>query len=49
MCMPRMLTAEYRPSLGLLYEDVTDYLGFLRSSDEDKLMAPASFGKPRYL
>lgn len=36
-------------SLGMLYEDVTDYLGFLRSSDEYKVMALASFGKPRYL
>ncbi len=36
-------------SLGLLYEDVTDYLGFLRSSDEYKVMALASFGRPRYL
>ncbi len=36
-------------SLGLLYEDVTDYLGFLRSSDEYKVMALASFGKPTYL
>lgn len=36
-------------SLGLLYEDVTGYLGFLRSSDEYKVMALASFGKPRYL
>jgi carbamoyltransferase len=35
-------------SLGLLYEEVTDYLGFLRSSDEYKAMALASFGKPRY-
>jgi carbamoyltransferase len=35
-------------SLGLLYEDVTDYLGFLRSSDEYKVMALASFGAPRY-
>ena len=34
-------------SLGLLYEEVTDYLGFLRSSDEYKVMALASFGKPR--
>lgn len=33
-------------SLGLLYEDVTDYLGFLRSSDEYKVMALASFGTP---
>jgi carbamoyltransferase len=35
-------------SLGLLYEEVTHYLGFLRSSDEYKVMALASFGKPRY-
>jgi carbamoyltransferase len=36
-------------SLGLLYERVTSYLGFLHSSDEYKVMALASFGKPRYL
>ncbi|QYJ20027.1 carbamoyltransferase [Achromobacter sp. ES-001] len=35
-------------SLGLLYEDVTRYLGFLHSSDEYKVMALASFGKPKY-
>jgi carbamoyltransferase len=35
-------------SLGLLYEQVTDYLGFLRSSDEYKVMALASYGKPVY-
>ncbi|MGI9157616.1 MAG: carbamoyltransferase family protein [Marmoricola sp.] len=35
-------------SLGLLYEDVTDHLGFLRSSDEFKVMALASYGKPRF-
>lgn len=35
-------------SLGLLYEEVTGHLGFLRSSDEYKVMALASFGKPRY-
>lgn len=33
-------------SLGLLYEAVTDYLGFLHSSDEYKVMALASYGKP---
>lgn len=33
-------------SLGLLYEAITDHLGFLRSSDEYKVMALASFGKP---
>jgi len=36
-------------SLGLLYEQVTDYLGFLHSSDEYKVMALASFGRPRYV
>ena len=36
-------------SLGLLYEDVTRHLGFLHSSDEYKVMALASYGKPVYL
>jgi len=36
-------------SLGLLYEDVTQHLGFLRSSDEYKVMALASYGNPRHL
>ncbi len=36
-------------SLGLLYEEVTDYLGFLRSSDEYKVMALASYGRPRFV
>lgn len=36
-------------SLGLLYENVTRHLGFLHSSDEYKVMALASFGKPRYV
>jgi carbamoyltransferase len=35
-------------SLGLLYEAITDHLGFLHSSDEYKVMALASFGKPDY-
>lgn len=35
-------------SLGLLYEEVTRYLGFLHSSDEYKVMALASFGKPEF-
>ena len=35
-------------SLGLLYEALTSYLGFLHSSDEYKVMALASFGKPVY-
>lgn len=36
-------------SLGLLYEAVTEYLGFLRSSDEYKVMALASYGKPNFV
>jgi carbamoyltransferase len=36
-------------SLGLLYEAVTEHLGFLRSSDEYKVMALASYGRPRHL
>jgi carbamoyltransferase len=36
-------------SLGILYEQVTGYLGFLHSSDEYKVMALASFGRPRYV
>lgn len=35
-------------SLGLVYEAVTSYLGFLHSSDEYKVMALASYGKPVY-
>jgi carbamoyltransferase len=36
-------------SLGLLYEDLTAHLGFLRASDEYKVMALASYGRPRFL
>jgi carbamoyltransferase len=35
-------------SLGLLYEDLTMHLGFVRSSDEYKVMAMASYGEPRH-
>jgi carbamoyltransferase len=35
-------------SLGLLYEDLTEHLGFTRSSDEYKVMAMASYGRPVY-
>jgi carbamoyltransferase len=45
-----VLAAQRLPhSLGLLYEDVTEHLGFLRSSDEYKVMALASYGTPRFL
>jgi carbamoyltransferase len=44
------LAAQELPhSLGLLYEEVTAHLGFLRSSDEYKVMALASYGRPRHL
>jgi carbamoyltransferase len=36
-------------SLGLLYEQITTHLGFLHSSDEYKVMALASYGKPSFL
>jgi carbamoyltransferase len=36
-------------SLGLVYEAVTDHLGFVRSSDEYKVMALASYGSPSFI
>lgn len=42
-------TQQLPHSLGLLYEDLTAHLGFLRSSDEYKVMAMASYGEPRFL
>ncbi|UYG16081.1 carbamoyltransferase [Brachybacterium huguangmaarense] len=39
---------ELPDSLGLVYESLTDHLGFLRSSDEFKVMALASYGRPRF-
>jgi carbamoyltransferase len=36
-------------SLGLLYEDLTEHLGFRRSSDEYKVMALASYAEPEHL
>ncbi|HET9871163.1 MAG TPA: carbamoyltransferase C-terminal domain-containing protein [Propionibacteriaceae bacterium] len=44
-----ILAAQSLPhSLGLLYEDLTEHLGFARSSDEYKVMALASYGTPRF-
>jgi carbamoyltransferase len=40
---------ELPDSLGLVYEGVTEHLGFRRSSDEYKVMALASYGVPRHL
>lgn len=36
-------------SLGMLYEELTAHLGFLRSSDEYKVMALAAMGRPKYV
>jgi Carbamoyltransferase N-terminus len=47
--MERLGQVNVPHSLGLLYEQVTGYLGFLHSADEYKVMALASFGQPRYV
>ena len=44
-----LASQELPQSLGLLYESLTEHLGFLRSSDEYKVMALASYGTPRHL
>jgi carbamoyltransferase len=44
-----LATQELPHSLGLLYEELTAHLGFRRSSDEYKVMAMASYGRPRFL
>jgi carbamoyltransferase len=36
-------------SIGLMYEEATEHLGFRRSSDEYKVMALAAYGTPRFL
>ncbi|GAA1897655.1 carbamoyltransferase C-terminal domain-containing protein [Streptomyces sodiiphilus] len=36
-------------SLGLVHEELTEHLGFLRSCDADKVVALASYGRPRML
>lgn len=46
----KLLAASPLPhSLGLLYEELTEHLGFLRSSDEYKVMALASYGSPTHI
>ena len=46
----KILAIQYLPhSLGLLYEEATEHLGFKRSSDEYKVMALAAYGQPRFL
>jgi carbamoyltransferase len=43
----RVLASQALPnSLGLLYEELTQHLGFRRSSDEYKVMALAGYGEP---
>lgn len=44
-----LASQELPHSLGLLYEDLTRHLGFMHSSDEYKVMALASYGRPKYL
>jgi carbamoyltransferase len=39
----------YPHSLGVFYSAITDYLGFLRASDEYKVMGLASYGDPVYI
>jgi carbamoyltransferase len=41
-------TQELPHSLGLLYESLTEHLGFKRSSDEYKVMAMSSYGTSRF-
>ncbi|EOR94546.1 Carbamoyltransferase family protein [Arcticibacter svalbardensis MN12-7] len=47
--MTRIGEVQMPHSLGLLYERLTTYLGFLHSSDEYKVMALASYGKPVFV
>jgi len=48
-CLRVLAVQELPHSLGLLYEEVTEHLGFRRSSDEYKMMALAAYGKPVHL
>ncbi|WP_216207402.1 carbamoyltransferase family protein [Amycolatopsis aidingensis] len=47
--LEELATQRLPHSLGLMYEEVTEHLGFARSSDEYKVMALASYGRPRFL
>jgi carbamoyltransferase len=49
LLIERIGEVEMPHSLGLLYEAVTGYLGFPRSRDEHKVMALASYGRPKYM
>ena len=45
-CIHRM---QYPHSLGLFYSTITDFCGFSINEGEQKLMALAAYGKPKYL
>ncbi len=47
--MTPLFSENYPNSLGVFYSALTDYLGFLRASDEYKVMGLASYGEPEYL
>jgi len=44
----RVHSKNYPHSLGVFYSAITDYLGFLRASDEYKVMGLASYGEPEF-
>jgi carbamoyltransferase len=44
-----LATQDLPHSLGLMYEELTEFLGFRRSSDEYKVMALAAYGRPTAL
>jgi carbamoyltransferase len=44
----KLRSMHYPNSLGVFYSAITDYLGFLRASDEYKVMGLASYGEPVY-
>ncbi|MBW0101315.1 carbamoyltransferase C-terminal domain-containing protein [Pseudonocardia sp. KRD291] len=46
--LEELATQRLPDSLGLRYEELTEHLGFRRSSDEYKVMALASYGTPRF-
>jgi carbamoyltransferase len=46
--LEELATQRLPHSLGLMYEELTEHLGFTRSSDEYKVMALASYGTPRF-
>lgn len=45
----RLAQVDMPHSLGIFYEKITEHLGFLHASDEYKVMALASYGKPAFV